>query len=311
VAWPAAARAQQAAVPVIGFLSLQSSSLTPRAAWFRQGLSQLGYVEGRNVAIEYRFANGRNDRLGELAIDLVSRRVNVIFAADNAAVQVIKAASITIPIVFSIGADPVALGLVASLNRPGGNITGVSFLSSEIIGKMLQLLHDAVPNVTSVAMLVNPANPEAASDTRDAQEAARILGLTLLILNVTSDQEIDAAFMAIVKGHGGALLVEGDSFLGDRRGQLITLSERHKLPTIFRGRENAEAGALMAYGASLSEADRQAGIYVGRVLKGEKPSELPVQQSTKVELVINLKIARALGLDIPPKLLALADEVIE
>jgi putative ABC transport system substrate-binding protein len=313
-AWPIAARAQQAGVPVIGFLTLQgrTAGTTPqRMTAFRQGLSQLGYVEGKNVAIEYRFAEGRTDQLPALTIELVSRRVNVIFATDNAGVQVAKPASITIPIVFSIGADPVALGLVTSFNRPGGNITGVSFLSSAVMAKMLQFLHDAVPNVSSIALLVNPANPQAAIDTRDTQEAARTLGLNLLILSAGSDREIDAAFMAIVEGHAGALLVEGDGFLGDRRERIIALAARHALPAMFRGREHAEAGGLIAYGASITEADRQAGIYVGRILKGEKPADLPVQQATKVELVINLKTAKALGLTLSPDLLSIADEVIE
>jgi putative ABC transport system substrate-binding protein len=296
-------------MPVIGFLTLQNRPLY-RITAFRNGLAETGYIEGQNVAVEYRFAE-RNDQLSALTIDLVSRRVNVIFAADNAAVQAAKPASIGTPIVFSIGADPVALGLVGSLNRPGGNITGVSFLSTAVMAKLLQLLHEAVPNVAVIAALINPNNPLAASDTRELQEAARILKLDLLILSASGDREIETAFATMVERGTKALLVEGDGFLASRYAQIIAQSALHSLPAIARNIEFAREGGLIGYGASVTEADRQAAVYVGRILKGEKPADLPVQQATKVEFVINLKTAKALGLTVPPSLFAIATEVIE
>jgi putative ABC transport system substrate-binding protein len=308
-AWPLAARAQQPRIPVIGFLTLQSRPLY-RITAFRNGLAETGYIEGQNVAVEYRFAE-HNDQLPALTIDLVSRRVNVIFAADNAAVQAAKPASIGTPIVFSIGADPVALGLVGSLNRPGGNITGASFLSTAVMAKLLQLLHEAVPNVAVIAALINPNNPQAASDTREVQEAARVLKLDLLTLSASNDREIEAAFATMVERRAKGLLVEGDGFLASRHAQISAQSALHSLPTISRASEFPREGGLMGYGASVTDADRQAAVYVGRILKGEKPADLPVQQATKVEFVINLRTAKRIGLTVPPTLLALATEVIE
>jgi ABC-type uncharacterized transport system substrate-binding protein len=308
-AWPLAAGAQQPAVPMIGFLTVQNRPLY-RINAFRNGLAETGYIEGQNVAVEYRFAE-HNDQLSALTIDLVSRRVNVIFAADNAAVQAAKPASIGTPIVFSIGADPVALGLVHSLSRPGGNITGVSFLSTAVMAKLLQLLHEAVPNVAVIGALINPNNPQAASDTREIQEAARILKLDVLILSAGNDREIEAAFATMVERRAKALLVEGDAFFAARFAKIITQSALHSLPTISRASEFPREGGLMGYGVSATEADRQAAVYVGRILKGEKPADLPVQQATKFEFVINLKAAKAIGLTVPPTLLALATEVIE
>jgi putative ABC transport system substrate-binding protein len=309
-AWPLAARAQQPAMPVIGFLGAggPTASLVPP---FREGLKDAGYVEGQNVVIEYRWAEGQYDRLPALAIDLASRRVAVIFAADNAAAQVVRPAGTTIPIVFAIGADPVKLGLVASLSRPGGNMTGVSFLSTATVAKMLEMLHQAVPNATAIAALMNPTNPNGETDTREAQEAARILGLQLHVLDASNDREIEAAFATLVQRRAGALVVQGDSFFGGQADQLAALAARHAMPAIYQSRIFAEAGGLMSYGASLADARRMAGTYTGRILKGEKPADLPVQQSTKIELVINLKTAKALGLAIPPGVLAIADEVIE
>jgi putative ABC transport system substrate-binding protein len=282
-----------------------------RITAFRKGLAETGYIEGQNVAVEYRFADGHNDQLSALTIDLVSRRVNVIFAADNAAVQAAKPASIGTPIVFSIGADPVALGLVGSLNRPGGNITGASFLSTAVMAKLLQLLHEAVPKFGVIAALMNPNNPEVANDIREAQEAARILKLDFIILSASNDHEIEAAFATMVERRTKALLIEGDGFFAARYAQIIAQSALHSLPAISRGSEFPRAGGLMGYGASVAEADRQAAVYVGRILKGEKPADLPVQQAAKVEFIINLKTAKAIGLAVPPTLLALATEVIE
>jgi putative tryptophan/tyrosine transport system substrate-binding protein len=311
-AWPLAARGQQAAMPVIGYLSARAASENPQyLLTFLQGLREAGYVEGQNVLVEYRWADGQYDRLPALTIDLVSRRVAVIFALDNASAQVAKPASATIPIVFAVGADPVNLGLVASLNRPGGNITGVSFLSTAVVAKMLELLHEAVPSAAIIAVLVNPGNPNGETDTREAQEAARILGLQVLVLHASNDREIDAAFATLVERRAGALLAAGDAFFGDRRDRLAALSARHAIPMIMRAPEFARAGGLMGYGANQAEAIRLAGGYVGRILKGVKPADLPVQLSTKVDLVINLKTAKALGLTIPETLLATADEVIQ
>jgi putative tryptophan/tyrosine transport system substrate-binding protein len=311
-AWPLAARGQQAAMPVIGYLSARAASENPQyLLTFLQGLREAGYVEGQNVLVEYRWADGQYDRLPALTIDLVSRRVAVIFALDNASAQVAKPASATIPIVFAVGADPVNLGLVASLNRPGGNITGVSFLSTAVVAKMLELLHEAVPSAAIIAVLVNPGNPNGETDTREAQEAARILGLQVLVLHASNDREIDAAFATLVERRAGALLAAGDAFFGDRRDRLAALSARHAIPMIMRAPEFARAGGLMGYGANQAEAIHLAGGYVGRILKGVKPADLPVQLSTKVDLVINLKTAKALGLTIPETLLATADEVIQ
>jgi putative tryptophan/tyrosine transport system substrate-binding protein len=312
--WPLATRAQQRALPVIGYLtggSSAASNYIKNLAAFRQGLGSIGYVEGQNVAIEYRNADSQNDRLPALAADLLRRQVALIYAGDNAAAVAAKAANTTIPIVFRIGGDPISLGLVASLNRPGGNMTGVSFLSTTTVAIRLQMLHEAVPKATVIGALVNPANPNAEPDTREAQEAARKLGLELHALHASSDQDIDAAFATLVQRRTGALFIDGDPFFGARLVQLAILSARHALPAIYATREFPDAGGLMSYGASNFDANRLGGVYAGRVLKGDKPADLPVQQAVKVELIINLKTAKALGLTFPLTLLGRADEVIE
>jgi putative ABC transport system substrate-binding protein len=313
-AWPLAARAQQPGMPVIGFLASNAldESAARQAADFRQGLGETAYVEGKNVAIEYRYADNRYDRLPALAAELVSRRVAVITTRDTASALAARDATTTIPIVFSFGSDPVALGLVASLNRPGGNITGVTFLANLLLpAKLLELLHDAVPGAASVGFLVNPANPNVESDTRAVQAAADALGLKLVVVKAGTVNEIDAAFAAALRQGVAAFYINADPFLSSRRDQLITLAARHALPSIHWQRDYAVAGGLMSYGASTADADRQVGIYVGRILKGAKPADLPVQQAVKVELVLNLKTAKALGLTFPLTLLGRADEVIE
>jgi putative tryptophan/tyrosine transport system substrate-binding protein len=310
--WPVAARAQQPAMPVVGYLRGGSAAGSVKLlVAIRQGLGSIGYVEGRNVAIEYRYADNQNDRLPALAADLLRRQVALIYAGDNAAALAAKAATTTIPIVFRIGGDPVGLGLVASLNRPGGNITGVSFLSTTTAAIRLQMLHEAVPKAAVIGALVNPANPKAEPDTREAQEAARKLGLQLHVLHASSDQDIDAAFATLVQRRAGALVIDGDVFFSDRLVQLAILSARHAIPAIYTSRGFPDAGGLMSYGASNIDADRLAGGYVGRILKGDKPADLPVQQAVKVELIINLKTAKTLGLTFPITLLGRADEVIE
>jgi putative ABC transport system substrate-binding protein len=313
--WPLAARAQQPALPVIGFLNGQSPhTWAPMLDAFRKGLNESGYDEGRNVAIEYRWAEGQPDRLPALAIDLVQRQVAVIVATGgtNPAIAA-KAATSTIPIVFTSSDDPRKHGLVASLNRPGGNVTGVSWFSAELGPKRLALLHDLVPNAMTVAVLRNPNNAEQAGQPAELQEAARTLGLQLLVLNVTTPNEIDTVFATVVQKRIGALIVAGDSFLWNRREQIIALAAQHAVPAIYGDRAMAGAGAggLMSYGNSLVDGYRRASIHTARILKGEKPADLPVDQATRFELVINLKTARKLGLQIPDKLLALADEVIE
>ena len=312
-AWPLAASAQQNPVPVIGFLNGQSSrTWRPMVAAFNRGLTEAGYIEGHNVLIEYRWAEGQPDRLPALAAELVQRPVFVIVATggNNSAIAA-KAATSTIPIVFTSNDDPRKYGLVASLNRPGGNVTGVSWFSAELGPKRLALLHDLVPTATAVALLLNPNNAETARQPAELQDAARALGLQLVILHASSVDDIEDAFARIVQNRIGALVVAADSFLASRREQIVTLAARRAVPAVYVNREMAGAGGLMSYGNSLADGYRRAGIYTARVLKGEKPADLPVDQATKFELIINLTTAKALQLEIPEKLLALADEVIE
>jgi putative ABC transport system substrate-binding protein len=312
-AWPLAARAQQATKPAVAFLGSSSAAeWSPFVTAFQRGLKEAGYVEGENVIIEYRWADGQYDRLPELAADLVRRQVTVILAAGSPAPALAaKAATTTIPIVFALGIDPVQFGLVASLNRPGGNITSVNFLVGHLAEKALGLIHELVPNVAVAGMFVNPNNPNADSVTRNARETARSLGLQLHILNAGTAQDIDAAFASIVEQRIGVLLAGADPFILGRRDQVVALAGRHAVPAIYFAREFVTAGGLMSYGTSISEAYRRAGIYTGKILKGARPADLPVEQSTRFEFVINLKAAKALGLTTPDKLLALADEVIE
>ena len=312
-AWPLAARAQQPAMPVIGFLNPASpDGFVDRLRGFRQGLKDTGYVEGENVTIEYRWAENHIERLPLLAADLVRRQVNVIaaFAGDIPAV-VAKAATTTIAIVFLNGADPVKSGLVASLNRPGGNVTGISLLAGTVNAKRLDLIHELVPRVALVAVLNNPIVTEAETRLRDLQGAARTLGLRLLFQTVGSERELDAAFATIADQKAGALFVDRNPFFVSRRDQLIRLAARQTLPTMYFEREFAAAGGLMSYGTNFADAYRQAGIYIGRILKGTKPADLPILQPTKFDFVINLQTAKTLGIEVPDKLLALADEVIE
>jgi putative tryptophan/tyrosine transport system substrate-binding protein len=312
-AWPLAARAQQPGMPVIGYLSTESPDLVQnRMRAFREGLGEGGYAEGQNVSIEYRFGKGQADALPAMAADLVARGVKVIAAPTTPSVLAAKRATTTIPIVFAIGSDPVQLGLVRSLNRPGGNITGVAFLTVELVPKLLELLHDVMPTATSFALLINPANPSLAQPaTRNAQAAARTLGLELRVLQAGTERELDATFTLLKQHRVAALVIGPDPFFTTRSEALGELTRQYEVPTIFQSREFVVSGGLMGYGASIVEANRLAGIYAGRILNGEKPSELPVQQSTKVELIVNLKTARSLGLTVPLPLLARADEVIE
>jgi putative ABC transport system substrate-binding protein len=312
-AWPREACAQQAAMPVIGFLGSPSAAeWGPFVSAFQRGLKETGYVEGENVAVEYRWADGQYDRLPTLAADLVRRQVAVIFAAGSAAPAIAaKGVTAAIPIVFAHGVDPVQFGLVASLNRPGGNVTGINFLAAGLGEKALGLMHELIPHVTVGGMFVNPNNPNAQSLTRTAQEAARSLGVQVHILNAVTVAEIDTTFASLREQRIGMLASGADPFFLGRREQFVALAARHAVPAIYFAREFVAAGGLMSYGTSISDAYRRGGIYTGKILKGAKPADLPVEQSTRFEFVINLKTAKALGVNIPDKLLALADEVIE
>jgi putative ABC transport system substrate-binding protein len=312
-AWPLAARAQQPAMPVVGFLSSRSPNESASAvAAFRQGLTEAGYVEGQNVDIAFRWAEGQYDRLPALAADLARRQAAVIFATGgNPPAFAAKAATATIPIVFITGSDPVEVGLVASLNRPGSNVTGVSLFTSLLVAKRLELLRELVPTASIIAFLVNPNNSNAQPDTRVAHAAAARFGQQLAVLSARTENDIDAAFAILVQRRASALLVNTDSYFLTRRNQIAAQAARHVVPTIHDLREYTAAGGLVSYGTNLADAYRQGGTYVGRILKGEKPHSLPVVQPTKFDLVINLKTAKALGLDVPPMLLARADEVIE
>jgi putative ABC transport system substrate-binding protein len=313
-AWPVVARAQKSALPVIGFLGSASPvGYAPFVTAFRQGLKDTGFVEGQNVAIEYRWAEGRYDRLRELAEELVRRHVNVIAVpASTPGALAARAATTTTPIVFAIGGDPVTLGLVVSFNRPGGNATGVSVLSVTVVAKRLELLHELVPTATRIALLVNPANrQQTEAEISELQAAARTRGLKLLVLKASNEGDFETAFTTLVQWGARALVVQTDSVFTDRGNQLVRLAARHAVPVIYGRRETAAAGGLMSYANDLTDSFRQVGNYTGRILKGEKPADLPVVQPTKFEFVINLKTAKALGLTIPETLLATADEVIQ
>lgn len=311
-AWPLAARAQQPSMPVVGFLNATSpDGYADRLRGFRQGLKDTGYIEGENVAVEYRWAEDQSDRLLALAADLVRRKVAVLAATSTSPALAAKAATATIPIVFMVAEDPVRLGLVASLARPGGNATGINFYTGELTAKRLELLRELVPGATRVAVLVNSANVSTETTLRDVASAARVMGLQMQVVRAGTRQEIDAAFEAFVRERPDALFVGLDPFLNSRRVQLAQLATHHSIPAAYSARDIAEVGGLMSYGTNITDAFRQVGVYAGRILKGAKPADLPVVQASKFELVINAHTARMLGLTVPDKLLAIADEVIE
>jgi putative ABC transport system substrate-binding protein len=311
-AWPLAARTQQSAMPVIGYLNYGSpESDTFRLTGLRRGLNETGYIEGRNLMIEYRWAGNQADRLPALATDLVQLRVAAIVTPGVLPTRAAKAATATIPIVFNVAADPVQLGFVASLNRPGGNLTGFNNFSGELGAKGLALLHELLPGIQMIGVLENPTNPASELTTKDVTAAAAVLGLKVHILKAETDSEIDAAFASLVQARAGALFVSGDLLFNNRIEQLVALAARHAIPTMYLFREFVVAGGLISYGANLSGTYRQIGLYVGRILKGDRTADLPVIQTTKIELIINLATARTLGLEVPAKLLAIADEVIE
>ena len=313
VVWPLAARAQQPGMPVVGLLTSRAADDVPQLlAAFRQGLKEMGVIEGQNVAIEYRFAGNRNDRLPALAADLVHRRVTVIAALTTAAALAAKAATTSIPIVFEGAVDPVRLGFVASLNRPGGNVTGVTSLNLEVAPKRLELLHELLPAATVMALLVNPTDSVLAeTTTRDLQAAAHSLGLKLHVLNASTERDFDGVFAQLVQLGAGGLVIGSDGFFTARSEQLGALALRHAVPTVYENREFTAAGGLISYGGSLADSYRLTGVYTGRILKGEKPGDLPVVQSTRFEFVINMKTASVLGIEVPNSMQLLADEVIE
>jgi putative ABC transport system substrate-binding protein len=311
-AWPLTARAQQPAMPVIGFLHAASPEpFAPFVAAFREGLNEARYVEGRNVTIEYRWAENRYERLPALTADLVARRVAVLVAPGDIAPAAAKAATSSIPIVFIVASDPIKLGIVASLNRPGGNITGISMFTSALMAKRIELLTELVPNAATIGLLINPTSVTAGTDVNYAQTAGRALGRQIEVLNASNESEIAAAFGTLAKQRIGALVTGTDVLFSNQHVQIAALASRHAIPAIYPWPEFVSAGGLASYGTSHAEPYREAGVYVGRILKGEKPADLPVMQPTKFKLVINLKTAKALGLEVPPTLLARADEVIE
>jgi putative ABC transport system substrate-binding protein len=311
VTWPLPARAQQS--PVIGFINPASpAELAYRVSAFRNGLGEVGFVEGGNVAIEYRWAQGHYEELPALASDLVKRGVAAIAATGGiAAVRAARSATADIPIVFTTGSDPVEAGLVTSLNRPGGNVTGAGLMSTKLVAKRVELLHELIPNATSIAILANAGNPSARFEIDEAESAARLLGLQIHVERTSGEQDFARAFASIAQARAGALLVATDPFFESVRGRLVALATQHAVPTIYSLREYADAGGLISYGASITDLYRQAGVYVGRILKGEKPADLPVTQSSKFECVVNMKTARAIRLDVPTSILLRADEVIE